>query len=72
VKKIIFLISLFFLVLLSCGVWATMLTTNLQQNIFGTSDVRIEDFGFSFWINIGSSAAYLYAIVIYLIAGCKD
>ena len=60
-----------FLVLFSCGVWTTMLTTNLQQQ-FATKDVRLEYLGFSFWINIGSSAAYLYALLIYLIAVGKD
>jgi len=48
-----------------------MLTTNLQQN-FGTSDVRLKEFGFSFWINIGSSGVYLYAFLIYLISICKN
>ena len=61
-----------FIVLFSCGVWAAMLTTNLQQKAFNTPDVRLKDFGFSFWINIGSSGVYLYAFLIYLIAICKS
>jgi len=56
----------------SCAVWTIMLTTNMQQKIFGTTDIRLQDFGFSFWINIGSSGAYLYALLIYLIAVCKN
>ncbi|CAF0804184.1 unnamed protein product [Adineta steineri] len=58
--------------LFSCGVWTMMLTTNLQQESFGTTDIRLKDFGFSFWINIGSSVLYLYALIIYLIAICKN
>jgi len=61
----------FYLVLLSCGVWTTILTTNLQQQLFKTSDIRLEDFGFSFWINIGSSGVYLYALIIYLTTICS-
>ncbi|UJR33857.1 hypothetical protein I4U23_021278 [Adineta vaga] len=57
--------------LLSCAVWTIMLTTNLQQDTFGTHDIRLKEFGFSFWINIGSSAVYLYTLIIYLIAVCK-
>jgi hypothetical protein len=65
-------ISSFSLVLFSCGVWAIMLTTNLHQNNFQTPDIRLQDFGFSFWINIGSSGIYLYAFCIYLVVICKS
>jgi len=57
--------------LFSCGVWTIMLTTNFQQ-VFGISDIRLQEFGFSFWINIGASSGYLYAFFIYLIAICKN
>lgn len=59
------------LVLFSCGVWSVMLTTNLQQS-FSKSQVLLDQIGFSFWINIGSSAGYLAALVIYIIAVCKN
>jgi hypothetical protein len=49
-----------------------MLTTNLHENDTMIREVRLEDFGFSFWINIGASAGYLYAFLIYVIAVCKD
>lgn len=71
-KIYFFSILLFFLVLFSCGVWAIMLTTNLYQNDSTIKTVRLEDFGFSFWINIGASGAYLYVFFIYLIAMCKS
>jgi hypothetical protein len=58
----------FLLVIFSCGVWAIMLTTNLHENYSPIKAVRLEDFGFSFWINIGASGAYFYAFFIYLIA----
>ena len=48
-----------------------MLTTNLQQQ-FSQSQIQLDQIGFSFWINIGSSAGYLAALVIYLIAVCND
>jgi hypothetical protein len=48
-----------------------MLTTNLYQNDSNIKAVRLEDFGFSFWINIGASGAYLYGFFIYLIALCN-
>jgi hypothetical protein len=48
-----------------------MLTTNMQQS-FSSSDIHLQELGFSFWINIGSSGGYLVALVIYLIAICKD
>ncbi len=68
----ILFLTTFSLVLLSCAVWAIILTTNLQQKIFGITDIRLQDFGYSFWINIGASGAYLYALLIYLIAVCKN
>jgi hypothetical protein len=62
----------FSLVLLSCAVWAIMLTTNMQQQeIFGTRKIRLVEFGFSFWTSIASSVMYLYALIIYLAAVCK-
>jgi hypothetical protein len=45
-----------------------MLTTNLHENDSNIKVVRLKDFGFSFWINIGASGAYLYAFFIYIIA----
>lgn len=60
-----------FLVLLSCGVWSILLTTNLYQNDPKVRDVRLADFGFSLWINIGASGFYFYAFFIYLIAICR-
>ena len=60
----------FSLVLFSCGVWSIILTTNLHQ---GTGySIRLADFGFSFWMNIGSSVLYFYALMIYLFAGCAS
>jgi hypothetical protein len=44
-----------------------MLTTNMQQS-FGYPNIRLQELGFSFWINIGSSGGYLAAFLIYLIA----
>jgi hypothetical protein len=72
VIKIYFEILFFLLVLLSCGVWSIMLTTNLHENDTNIKTVRLGDFGFSFWINIGASGAYFYAFFIYLIAVCKS
>ncbi|CAF5171757.1 unnamed protein product, partial [Rotaria magnacalcarata] len=60
------MLATFLSLLFSCGVWVTMLTTNSQQDVFNISDIRLKDFGFSFWINIGSSGVYLYALFIYL------
>ena len=59
------------LVLLSCGVWSIMLTTNLWLTNSSIRAVRLEDFGFSFWINIGASGAYLYVFIVYLLALCN-
>jgi hypothetical protein len=59
------------LVIFSCGVWSIMLTTNLYLSDSSIKAVRLEDFGFSFWINIGASGAYLYVFIIYLLALCK-
>ena len=61
----------YILVLLSCGVWIIMLTTNLQQPILSSNEIHLNQMGFSFWINIGSSAGYLVAFLLYLIAICK-
>ena len=62
----------YFLVLLSGGVWTMILTTNFQQEVFKRFYIRLQDFGFSFWINIASSSIYLSALVIYLIAICRS
>ncbi|CAF1291084.1 unnamed protein product [Adineta steineri] len=64
-------ICVFLSFVLSCGVWAIMLTTNLHQNDTNIKTVRLEDFGFSLWINIGASGAYFYSFLIYLITACK-
>ncbi|CAF1068643.1 unnamed protein product [Adineta steineri] len=64
-------ICVFLSFVLSCGVWAIMLTTNLHQNDTNIKAVRLEDFGFSLWINIGASGAYFYSFFIYLITACK-
>ena len=48
-----------------------MLTTNLQHD-FGSKNIDLKELDFSFWINIGSSAAYLYSLFIYLIAICQN
>ncbi|CAF1528337.1 unnamed protein product [Rotaria magnacalcarata] len=66
------MLATFLSLLFSCGVWVTMLTTNSQQDVFNISDIRLKDFGFSFWINIGSSGVYLYALFIYLFMICKN
>ncbi|UJR13463.1 hypothetical protein I4U23_000477 [Adineta vaga] len=58
--------------LLSCIVWAIMLTTNLHQNDTNIKDIRLKDFGFSLWINIGASGSYFYTFFIYIIAICKN
>jgi len=71
-KEMILFLQYFSLVLHSCAVWAIILTTNLQQKTFGITDIRLGDFGFSFWINIAASGIYLYALLIYLIAVCKN
>ena len=60
------------LVILSCLVWVLMLTTNLYQNDTNTKEIRLQDFGFSIWINIGASSVYFYVFFIYLIAICKS
>ncbi|CAF5021627.1 unnamed protein product [Rotaria sp. Silwood1] len=57
--------------LLSCGVWSIMLTTNLHQNDTNIKYVRLENFDFSFWINIVASGCYLYSFFIYLITICR-
>ncbi|CAF1275118.1 unnamed protein product [Rotaria sordida] len=69
---VLIIISIVISFLLSCGVWSIMLTTNLYQNDTNIKNVRLEDFGFSFWINIGASATYLYTFCIYLIIVCRN
>ncbi|CAF0778520.1 unnamed protein product [Rotaria sp. Silwood1] len=58
--------------LFATTVWTMMLTTNSQQKMFKINDIRLKDFGSSFWINLGSSGVYLYAFLIYLVAICKS
>ncbi|CAF1201540.1 unnamed protein product [Adineta ricciae] len=65
------LILVFLSFLLSCAVWTIILTTNLQHDNLSNYKVRLADFGFSFWINIGSSVAYLYTFILYLISVCQ-
>ncbi|CAF2854043.1 unnamed protein product [Rotaria sp. Silwood2] len=65
---ILIIIFVFISFLLSCAVWSIMLTINLYENNTNIKYVRLEDFSFSFWINIGASASYLYCFFIYLIA----
>ncbi|CAF2334997.1 unnamed protein product [Rotaria sp. Silwood2] len=66
------LIATFCSLLFSISVWALMLTTNAQQKVFELKDVRLKDFGFSFWINVVSFGTYFYAFIVYLVAICKS
>ena len=49
-----------------------MLTINRQHKLFQSLPIRLDDYGFSFWINIGSSVVYFVAVVMHLIAICQD
>ncbi|CAF1197875.1 unnamed protein product [Adineta ricciae] len=69
---VITIVTVLFSFILSCLVWVLMLTTNLYQNDTNTKEIRLQDFSFSFWINIGASSTYFYVFFIYLIAMCKS